>query len=88
MPPPSFVLPVLTEDALCPIINVINEDVKQCWLHYPSQEGTIGDWPPAELCAADRKPLEPHSSATFQSTFLWYNCIFIILTMRMLWETN
>lgn len=33
------------DSAICPIVQVINGDVKEYWTQYPPLEFTVSDWP-------------------------------------------
>ena len=56
---PVFTLSVNLIRVQCLIIQVINDDVKQCLSQYRLLWHTSGEWPPAGLCAADHncKPI-------------------------------
>lgn len=48
------------------IIQVINEEVKQCWPQYQPPGCTTSDWPPGGLHATDRRPLVPALQPDFK----------------------
>ncbi|KAK4806786.1 hypothetical protein QYF61_005582 [Mycteria americana] len=49
----------LAEGTLCPIIQIINEEVKHYWPQYRPLGYTSSDLPPTALCATDHHPLGP-----------------------------
>lgn len=51
----------LPDSAICPIIMIISEDIKQHW----PLEYTNSDWLPAELYAANHNPLSPAVQPVF-----------------------
>ena len=57
----------LAEGMLCPIIQIVNEDVKQCWCRYWLWGYTTNNWPPAGLCATGHHPLDHFYSLCFLS---------------------
>lgn len=62
----------LVEGGLCPIIQVINEDVKTVQAQYKPLQYTSSDWPSGGICAAGQNPL---SMAT-QPVFHVPHCLF------------
>ena len=63
----------LAEVLLCLIVQIINEDVKQCWPWYRSLGYRASYWPPAGLHAADCNSLSP----VVQPVFSVLHCSFI-----------
>ena len=57
----------LAEGTLCPIIQIINEGIKQDWNQYWPLGYTTSQWPPTRLHATDPGPSH---SVSFQSTSL------------------
>lgn len=53
----------VVEGVLCPIIQLINEVVKQYWTQYQWPEHNPSDWPAAGLCAT------AHNSLSFADSF-------------------
>lgn len=80
------------EGTLCPNVQVINEDIQQCWAQYWPLGYTTIDSSPAGFCDTDHKqPFEHGSLAGFQSTRLPFYLVctsfyFIYFFMGMLWH--
>ena len=72
--PPTLVSPAKFLRVHCPIIQIINEDFEQDWIHYWHLEHTSSYWPPARLCATDHHPLA--WPVSFQSISLFIQLVY------------
>ena len=77
-------LPVLchpAEDALCPIIQIINEDIKEDQAQFSPLGYTANSWPPTRPCAIDHHPLSP----AIQIAFSPPHCLLIQPILHQQW---
>jgi len=70
---PPNILCKLGEGVLCPIIQVINEAVKQFWLQYQPLGYITNGWSSDGLWVADKNPL----STAVQPVFSTPHCLFM-----------
>ena len=60
-----FIICKLPEGAACPVIQVVDEDVKHFYHQCQSLGHTTGGWPPVGLCAAAENPISPAVQPVF-----------------------
>lgn len=64
----------VAEGSLCPVVQVINEEVKQYWTQYQSLEYTTSYLPPTGLHATYLNLLDP----AIKTVFNLHHCLFIL----------
>lgn len=62
----------LAEGALCPFIQVINKDVKQCWPKYWPFGYSTTDWPPAGFVPAHLTHQAQTVLSSHHCPFIWF----------------